>query len=362
MINETKFLGLGGAGSKVVDALMSVNDLAEGQFLNNNSVEMKSLSNYSPMTGISIRGSGTGRNREKAKLAVEADSGKIINQIDNDAGKYTTYVLIFSLDGGFGSGSFKKVAELTKGLNKGLGNDVAVNLVGIVPKNAKRIVNIKNTLAAYADILDLLDEGIIDSYQLIDNHKMVNESEFNLEVATRLSDAYQINFNELDINDARLVNNCPGYKLILDLNPEDEENPLDLKDAVMKSFTESCFLVPRNMGKCRKLGFSVQEEFYNKEAILDLFYISDFDKEDYNEETNIVVLGGMENPFDYFKELEKRLEEIEAEGDIPDTYRPTINTRPKEKAQEAPTKEKPAAPKKLGRKALRDLASSLLNK
>lgn len=111
MIKETKFLGLGGAGSKLVNELYNINQTVNIGFINSNANEMKILDNYSHSNGLFIDGNGTGRSRLKAKESLKASQEKILNFVDEDTGKYSTYVLVTSLDGGFGSGSFPFGAE-----------------------------------------------------------------------------------------------------------------------------------------------------------------------------------------------------------------------------------------------------------
>lgn len=353
MINETKFIGLGGGGSKIVDAVCSVNDLANIVFINNNAHEMTALEHYSPLTGIIIRGTGTGRSRPKAVIAITNDQSRVMTHLNMDVGKYTTYVLVFSLDGGFGSGSFKLTAKMIKSLNRKLGYEVAVNVIGIVPKKSTRRINIQNTLEAYVDILDLAASGYIDSYQFIDNNKMMDEQEFNMEVARVIANSYEINNIELDINDAKLVNNTPGYKLVVDL--ESSDGIYSMQEVVMRSFESSCFLVPTNIGKCMRLGCSVRREDFDKDAIAEMFNIIEFDKEDYNEEMNTLILGGMETPSEYFKELEELLSKEEV-API-EEYRPVIEHK-REKAREtAQVRSKQA--KQLSKRDLRDLFSLL---
>lgn len=356
MIKETKFIGLGGAGSKLTNELYNINHSANIGFINSNANEMKILDNYTPSNGLFIDGNGTGRSRQRAMESLKLSQEKILNFVDEDTGKYSTYSLIFSMDGGFGSGSFPMVAKLIKNINNRYGYNVDVNLIGVVPKNNSRKININNTLTAYADIKELVNKGIINSYQFINNNKMIKEKEFNSKIMNLINKSYTINNNELDLNDAKLINSTIGYKMVLEL---DNSFSGKLGDAINYAFEDSCFLVPKNIGRCKKFGCSFVEEDFDKNEVLDKFNITEFDKEDYNDnDMNLIVMGGMSDPIEYFKKLEEIYNTKDEENDNEEEYIPTIkpyNNKTIVKNVELQEEK----PKKLSKKDLRNMIDEL---
>ena len=355
MIKETKFLGLGGAGSKLVNELYNINHSANIGFINSNANEMKILNNYTPSNGLFIDGNGTGRNRQKAMESLKASKEKILNFVEEDTGKYTTYVIITSLDGGFGSGSFPMVSKLIKNINIRYNYNVDVNLIGVVPKNNSRKINLNNTLTAYSDIVNLKNSGIINSYQFINNNKMIKEKEFNTEIMDLINKSYTINNNELDLNDAKLINSTIGYKMVLEL---DKSFSGKLSDAINYSFANSCFLVPKNIGRCKKFGCSFVEDDFDKNEVLDKFNITEFDKEDYNDnDMNLIVMGGMSDPIEYFKNLEDIYNSKEDEIDELEEYIPKVKSYEKQKTNIKVKEE--IQPKKLTKKDLRNMIDDL---
>ena len=318
MIRKTLFLGTGGCGSKLTNALMELSSIVNGAFINSNINEMKKLSKFDVNSSnyLFINGEGTGRNPVKAEELLERDKTKVAEFVRMHL-NYTTVVILFSTDGGFGSGSVQLLCKAFKNMSRRLGNEIAVNLIGVCPKFNNRKINLENTLWAKDKIKKLRAEGLIDSYIFINNNKMEgrNESDFNKEVMKSIYNAYTINYDELDPTDAGIINNTKGYKAILEL---DNRMAGHTKDAINQAISNSNFVLPRNIGICDSIGISLVEgEFNNKEA-LDSFNVREFDKEDYNPFKNIIVLGGCKEPNwifnEYAKEYQKKLDEDKFEN------------------------------------------------
>ena len=309
MIKKVLFIGAGGAGSKVVNELMEISSSINGCFLNSNINEMKKLSKFDVDLGnfLYINGTGTGRDPEKAEELLNLNKDKVGEFIRNNMGSYTTYVLLFSLDGGMGSGSMKPVSKAIKNLNKRFGREVSVNLVGICPKFKNRKKNLKNTLWAKKKIEELYENNIIDSYMYVNNNKMENEKEFNKKIVSTIYNAYNINHDEIDESDATIVNNTRGYKCVLELPSSMSGN---MKDAINYAIDNSNFVLPKNIGRCKTIGASFVDGIFDKYEVLDYFNVEDFDKEDYNPFKNIIVLGGCNKPNWIFNTYSKEYKEL----------------------------------------------------
>lgn len=310
MLRKTLFLGSGGAGGKLVNTLININKSVNGIFINSNLNEMKKLDNLNLQTNnfLHIAGDGTGRNRDKAMESLEFDKSKIMDYLNTKIGNYNTYVIVVSLDGGFGSGSFPLLSKAIKNLNRRMGINVDVNLIGIWPKLNTRKTNLENCFKAYNDITELVKEGYINSYQFIDNNKMNNELEFNSYAMSIINDEYEINNDELDSNDARLINNAIGYKIALELKGEYSN---DLNAAIREAAINSPFVMPQNIGRCTHFGCSLIESEFNKEEVLNSFNVINFDKEDYNDSKNIIILGGALTPDNVIQQYEEKYKELE---------------------------------------------------
>lgn len=344
------FLGLGGAGCKLVNNLMDINSANDGVFVNSNANEMRTLSNYHYNNSLNIKGTGTGRNRTVAQESLKNDINKFSDFIFSRIGMYDTFVLVFSLDGGFGSGSFKAIARTIKHAKP----EASINILAVIPKKSARKINLENTLGAYTDIIDLSNKNVINSYQFIDNDKMVTEKEFNNEVMQLINDQYELASNELDASDSSLINNSKGYKVALKLEPG-----YTIDEAIQMATEYSPLVLPENICWCTHFGASVQEEHFDKDELANYFEVTEFDKEDYNDNRNIIVLGGCDNPDMRIRDLEDVYNGISAIK--PNTeYRPKINiqnrTAPSNTTKPTPTS-KPSSP--TNKMQLRDELASL---
>ena len=316
MINKTCHIGIGGCGNKLVNTLMEINSSVNGIFINTNINEMKKLSKFDVDLGnyLYINGDGTGRDPQRAEELLNANKQKIGEFFKSKVGNFTTYVLYASCDGGTGSGSIKPISTAIKRINEVMGYDVSINLVCVCPTFNNRKINLKNTLWTRQKIKTLLNDGVIDSYRLIDNNKMDNytEKEFNIKVMKSIYNAYSINHDELDSTDASIINNTHGYGVILELPKEFSGNT---RDAINYAIEESYFVLPKNLGSCKSIGISfVEGEFDTKEA-LDCFTVKEFDKEDYNPFKNIIVLGGCNEPTWIFNKYAEEYNKIDVEED-----------------------------------------------
>ena len=302
MLKSTLFIGLGGCGCKLIDTALSLNPSLNTLFVNSNKNEVSNLDNFN--VGLDnyliCTGNGSGRDREKAKKDISNNRNLIIDYMSKQVNKYTNFVIIFSMNGGYGSGGFYTITKVIYSLAKRYGNEIGITLLPVL---SHKRVDIENTLLAYNDIVELKKDGFICNYSFIDNNKINNIKEFNKEVMQTILNAYSLNNIELDINDSRRIHNARGYKVFLELNEEFCDN---VEDAIDYSIHNSNFIIPESFKNCTHLGISVSENF-NAFNISDEFNIKEFDKADISDENNILVIGGCKEPISTIKAYEECL-------------------------------------------------------
>ena len=303
MLKSTLWLGLGGAGCKLVNEALNINPSLNTMFVNNNRNEVSVLNNFEASLDnyLLISGNGSGRDREKARQNIVNNKNLVIDHLSKEVNKYTNFIIIFATGGGFGCGSFKTITKVVYSLAKRYGNEIGITLLPILPKFSNKRIDMQNTLLAYNDIVELKKDRIINNYCFIDNNKIKNINKFNNEVMKTVIEAYSLNNIELDINDARRIHDAYGYKLFLNLEDEFSE---DVNDAIEYSISNSNFIIPNSFKNCSHLGISVKEDF-DSYSISDLFNVRDFDKADYNDDNNILVVSGCKEPINVIKRYEE---------------------------------------------------------
>ena len=305
MLKSTLWLGLGGAGCKLVNEALNINPSLNTMFVNNNRNEVSALNNFEASLDnyLLISGNGSGRDREKARQNIVNNKNLVIDHLSKEVNKYTNFIIIFATGGGFGCGSFYTITKVIHSLAKRFENEIGITLLPVLPKLSKKRIDMQNTLLAYNDISELKKDNIINNYCFIDNNKIKNINKFNNEVVQTIINAYSLNNIELDINDARRIHNASGYKVFLDLEDEFSE---DINDAIDYSITNSNFVIPNTFKNCSHLGVSVKEDF-DMYSIPDIFNVREFDKTDNNEDRNILVISGCKEPISFIKNYEECL-------------------------------------------------------
>ena len=220
------------------------------------------------------------------------------------------YQLISSGDGGFGSGSIGIVAKIIK-----FGRpDALIRVVLTFPKANSRRFSIENQLDCYNEILQLKKDGIINSIVIIDNNKMNNEDEFNKRCMGILLKSYDMVFNQIDENDLAITNFASGYSIPLELGAKGES----LENAIDRAINSSPFLMPNSFRCSHMLGI-FQREVYDKEEVLEIIKVKEFDKTEYGYD-NMLLLGGCKMPSNHFSKLEDELERLEEDDEEEDEF------------------------------------------
>ena len=291
-------IGTGGTGNKLLNVFMQLDSTKDGIFINSNVNEMKNLSECNDNNRLTIRGNGTGRNRKKAKESLKKDKDKIIDYLSDKIPLYSQFQLLSSADGGFGSGSVGIIAKIIK-MSK---PTALIKVVSTFPKSNCKRFSIENQLDFYNEILQLKKDGIINSIVLIDNNKMNNEEEFNRRCMSILLKSYDMTFNQIDESDLAITNFSNGYTIPLEIGNKGES----LERAIETAVSNSPFLMPSGF-KCTHMLGIFQREVYDKDELLEIINVSEFDKTEYGY-SNFLLLGGCKIPSANFRKLEQELE------------------------------------------------------
>lgn len=308
-------IGTGGTGNKLLDTLMDLLNNSEnvlqsvydGVFVNSNINEMKRLKHYnSTINGLAINGGGTGRNQDVAQESISKDRSKFINFFANKADNYDVASIYLASGGGFGGGSLTTLTNVLRHLNSKL----AINLVVAMPALTEGKTTIGNALKLHSKITKLRVQGVVNSYQYIDNDKMNNEDEFNKLCMQLILDSYELQDGAVDINDAKTINSANKYKVILPLADKFKS----LVDAIDYSMDNSPFVMPNNLD-CSYMGGIFQKGVYDKDEWRDLFKAKMWGKTDYGTK-NLMVLGGTSTPNEYIQTLQEAYDNMKDDEDI----------------------------------------------
>jgi len=296
-------IGTGGTGGKLLNTFMDLlnnsfelQSIYDGVFINSNKNEMKLLEHYNPtINGLVINGGGTGKDQDVAKESISKDRSKFMNYFASKVDNYDVALIYCSGAGGFGSGSIPTLTNVIRQLNP----TIAINLVVAMPALSEGKVSIKNALKLHSMITKLRIQGIINSYLYIDNDKMKEEDNFNLECMQTVLNAYELQEGAVDISDTKIINSTNKYKVILPLADKFKS----LIDAVDYGIDNSPFVIPSNLD-CSHFGGIFIKGQYNKDEWKDLFKVKMWGKTDYGSK-NLMVLGGVNTPDEYIQTLQE---------------------------------------------------------
>ena len=305
-------IGTGGCGNKLLDTFMDLlnnpdnvlQSIYDGVFVNSNINEMKRLKHYNAsINGLSINGNGTGKNQDVAQESISKDRSKFINFFANKADNYDVASIFLAGGGGFGAGSIITLTNVLKQMNPKL----AINLVVAMPSLSEGKTSIGNALKLHSKITKLRVQGVVNSYQYIDNDRMRDEDTFNRECMKSILDSYELQEGAVDISDTKVINTAGKYKVVLPLIDKFKS----LVDAVDQSIDNSNFVIPSNLD-CSYLGGIFVKGEYDKEEWKDLFKVKKWGKTDYGTK-NMIVLGGVSSPDEYIQTLQEAYDNMKDE-------------------------------------------------
>ena len=114
--------------------------------------------------------------------------------------------------------------------------------------------------------------------------------------------SYDMTFNQIDESDLAITNFSNGYTIPLEIGNKGES----LERAIETAVSNSPFLMPSGF-KCTHMLGIFQREVYDKDELLEIINVSEFDKTEYGY-SNFLLLGGCKIPSANFRKLEQELE------------------------------------------------------
>ena len=320
-MNNTLLIGSGGCGGKLLNVLAELMEKQIGLkcaydflFVNSNKNEMTIL-DYCKVgvNTLIINGDGTGKNREKAKTSIGNDKVNVMNRLDNIADKYNSAYILLSGDGGFGSGSINLLSKVLKQVNP----EIVVNLLVAMPRTSSKRMSLENALSLYEDIKELVKQGLVNSYQFIDNNRMQDEEEFNLRTMSLFLESLEMGVEALDGNDSLIVNSAVGYKIILPISSKFNS----MSDAIDKSIKNSPFVIS-DKNRCTHIYGVYDKDVYLYDDIFESYTVTEFDKIVAGDKT-VMVMTGLGNPdkhMSILNEAYKELDSIINEGELEEEF------------------------------------------
>lgn len=330
--NRILGIGIGQAGNILLNEFLDRDKRYTGLFINSAYDDMSGLSNfnYEKNAFVFPGESGTGKDREKAKLFVKS-SLKSLADIFTRYPLHDVIQVFFSTDGGTGSGSAIMILQT---LRKVCPNK-KINVVAVLPDPDKsEEIALKNCLDCCSELAAI--ENMVDDIKFVDNSKFDKYDEINRRVLNDIDAAFSIvgkhSIGNIDESDSKRANTAKGYGAILRL----EDDEITLVDAIANAKNNSPFAIPGELD-CKFLAISVKEDQYEIDGLKQQFKKDDtIVYNTHNNKNNVVVFGGCSAPNDSIKYIQIRLEQlkngseaIKRKGLVVDTNLNTKNNKNK---------------------------------
>jgi hypothetical protein len=306
-MNKTRMLivGIGQAGNILCDALLQKDKRYTGLFINSAYEDMSGLSSFNyEKNAFTFPGeSGTGRNREKAKVFVK-DSVKSLGDTFLRYPLQDVVVVMFSTDGGTGSGSSIRIIQALKSFcpNK------KINVIAVLPDpETSDDISLNNCLQCCKELSEI--EDLIDDIKFIDNSKGKTYEEVNDRAIDDINASFSINgrnpIGNIDDSDSKRVNTEKGYGLVLRLKDKEES----VSTAIDNAIKNTVFAIPDSYD-CNYLGISVKADQYDVDELKNQFEASKTTYKTYNNNFNLLVLGGCSAPNESIEYIRLQLDEL----------------------------------------------------
>ena len=293
-MNKSQILvvGLGQCGGTLADKMKSKNRRYTTVYINSSlgDTELLEFANEEVNTFNYAGADGSGRDRDKARIFIENDSARLATFFKRFS-QFKTMLVFTSLDGGTGSGSIFTFVQIIKTLYP----NIKINVVGVLPKLTEQDLQLKNTLKCCEDLSKISD--LINDIKFINNNKRSNSDydEINEEVIDDIDTSYGMvgHSSEGSIDENNLENVCTsqGYGVILKL----PKNHGDLKEALDIAVKNSIFSIPTKLD-CSYGAINVVKDDYNLDRVVGLINADQTIYKTYNEEYNVITLGGCTIP------------------------------------------------------------------
>lgn len=296
-------VALGQGAGNVVDGLLSKNKRYNGLFFNSSLFDIKPLKNANIDKNVYLYPGtdGSGRDRTKSKEMIR-DNANAIGTLLRKYPQTEAIVLFTTMGGGTGSGAIKTFIQITKSALP----QAKINVVAILPSLKEDELAFKNTIECWNDINSVID--LVNDIKFVDNNKRNTYKEINKEVVESLDLAYNIigihADGNIDNKDSFRINTADGAGLILKLY----DGVKDAKTAVDLAIENSVFVQP-DIYDCDYLGINLKLDGYDPYDVAQCFEVYKSTYITYNNDSNIVLLGGCETPTESIKLIKRSLDE-----------------------------------------------------
>ncbi|WP_297420337.1 cell division protein FtsZ [Clostridium sp.] len=296
-------VALGQGAGNIVDGLLSKNKSYNGLFFNSSLSDIKPLKNANIDKNVYVYPGtdGSGRDRNKSKEMIK-DNANAIGTLLRKYPQTEVMIIFTSMAGGTGSGAVKTFIQIASAAIP----TAKINVVAILPSLTEDQLSFKNTIECWNDINSVIN--LISDIKFIDNNKRNTYKEVNNEVVESLDLSYNLMGIHIDGNidkkDSFRINTADGSGLVLKLY----DGLKDAKTAIDLAIKNSVFAQP-DIYDCDYLGINLKTNGYDPNEVAKCFEVYKSTYITYNNNFNIVVLGGCETPTESIKLIKVALED-----------------------------------------------------
>ncbi|EKQ56031.1 MULTISPECIES: cell division GTPase [unclassified Clostridium] len=296
-------VALGQGAGNIVDGLLSKNKSYNGLFFNSSLSDIKPLKNANIDKNVYVYPGtdGSGRDRNKSKEMIK-DNANAIGTLLRKYPQTEVMIIFTSMAGGTGSGAVKTFIQIASAAIP----TAKINVVAILPSLTEDQLSFKNTIECWNDINSVIH--LISDIKFIDNNKRNTYKEVNNEVVESLDLSYNLMGIHIDGNidkkDSFRINTADGSGLVLKLY----DGLKDAKTAIDLAIKNSVFAQP-DIYDCDYLGINLKTNGYDPNEVAKCFEVYKSTYITYNNNFNIVVLGGCETPTESIKLIKVALED-----------------------------------------------------
>ncbi|OPJ64936.1 cell division protein FtsZ [Clostridium chromiireducens] len=296
-------VALGQGAGNIVDGLLGRNKNYNGLFFNSSLFDIKPLKNANIDKNVYLYPGtdGSGRDRNKSKEMIK-DNANAIGTLLRKYPQTEVMVVFTSMAGGTGSGAIKTFIQIASAAIP----TTKINVVAILPSLTEDQLSFKNTIECWNDINGVIDS--ISDIKFVDNNKRNTYKEINNEVIESLDLAYNLMGIHIDGNidkkDSFRINTAEGSGIVLKLYDglKDEKTAIDL------AIKNSVFAQPDTYD-CDYLGINLKIDGYDPNEVSKCFEVYKSTYITYNNDFNIVVLGGCDTPTESIKLVKMALDD-----------------------------------------------------
>lgn len=288
-------VALGQGAGNIVDGLLSRNKNYNGLFFNSSLFDIRPLKNANMDKNVYLYPGtdGSGRDRNKSKEMIK-DNANAIGTLLRKYPQTEVMVVFTSMAGGTGSGAIKTFIQIASAAIP----TAKINVVAILPSLTEDQLSFKNTIECWNDINSIIN--LISDIKFVDNNKRKTYKEINNEVVESLDLSYNLMGihadGNIDKKDSFRINTAEGSGIVLKLYDglKDEKGAIDL------AIKNSVFAQP-DIYDCDYLGINLKIDGYDPNEVAKCFEVYKSTYTTYNNDFNIVVLGGCDTPTESIK-------------------------------------------------------------